>query len=71
MIIPTLAGVTDSTGHSGVVVVRDIEKVVGDRDDKVAVLCFKDGHTLPVRAEGANRLLKCLPELDSTGARIC
>jgi hypothetical protein len=60
--------VTDSSGHAGVVAVEDIEKIV--REQEEAVLYFRDGRTLPVRVEDADRLLKCLPELESVEARI-
>ena len=70
MVILTLMGVTDSAGHSGLVTVREVEKIVRDRDDDEAVLYFNDGRTLSIRTEDADRLLKCIPGLESVESKI-
>ena len=64
MVIPKFISVTDAAGHSETVGVREIEKIVRDPDEAEAVLYFKDGRTLPVEAESADRLLKRVPELE-------
>ncbi len=67
MIIPKYMGVTDAAGHTESIAVQDIEKIVRDREE--AVLYFRDGSTLPIRVEDAERILKWLPGLEVVEAK--
>ena len=68
MVVPTLIGVTDASGHYGIVTVSQIEKIVHDQDESHAVLFFTDGSTVPVRCEEANRLLRRTASLEPSMA---
>ena len=55
-VIPKYMAVTDAAGHTESIAVRNIAKIVRDQDE--AVLYFRDGSTLPIRVEDAERILK-------------
>ncbi len=55
-------------GHTESIALADIENIF--RGQQEAVLYFRDGSTLPIRFEDAERILKLVPGLEGVGANV-